>query len=148
MLFRSLFVAHDLAVVEHISHRVAVMYLGKIVELAEADKLYSDPQHPYTQALLSSIPVADPEVARRKDRIVLQGDVPSPANPPPACRFHTRCPAATEICSEIEPPLVDYGDRHLAACHHPQNVTRERIASARIAPETPASAGDALPQPG
>jgi oligopeptide/dipeptide ABC transporter ATP-binding protein len=116
-----LFIAHDLAVVKHISDRVAVMYLGKIVELAESDKLYENPQHPYTQALLSSIPVADPAVARRKDRIVLSGDVPSPANPPPGCPFHERCWKAQAICSQQMPPLEPHqGDMgHQAACWFP-----------------------------
>jgi len=143
-----IFVSHDLGVVRHVSDRIAVMYLGKIVEVGPADAVCEEPIHPYTVALLSAVPIPDPRENAARETVILEGDVPSPANPPPACRFHTRCPAATEICSEIEPPLVDYGDRHLAACHHPQNVTRERIASARIAPETPASAGDALPQPG
>jgi len=143
-----IFVSHDLGVVRHVSDRIAVMYLGKIVEVGPADAVCEEPIHPYTVALLSAVPIPDPRENAARETVILEGDVPSPANPPPACRFHTRSPAATEICSEIEPPLVDYGDRHLAACHHPQNVTRERIASARIAPETPASAGDALPQPG
>jgi oligopeptide/dipeptide ABC transporter ATP-binding protein len=143
-----IFVSHDLGVVRHVSDRIAVMYLGKIVEVGPADAVCEQPIHPYTVALLSAVPIPDPRENAARETIILEGDVPSPANPPPACRFHTRCPAATEVCSEIEPPLVDYGDGHLAACHHPQNVTRERIASARIAPETPASAGDALPQPG
>jgi oligopeptide transport system ATP-binding protein len=116
-----MFIAHDLAVVKHVSDRVAVMYLGKIVELAEADKLYEDPQHPYTQALLSSIPVADPEVARRKDRIVLSGDVPSPANPPPGCPFHVRCWKAQSICQQQMPPLEmkDGDPGHQMACWFP-----------------------------
>jgi oligopeptide/dipeptide ABC transporter ATP-binding protein len=139
------FVAHDLGVVRHVSDRVAVMYLGKMVEVSPADALYTKPIHPYTGALLSAIPIPDPRENRARKRIVLQGDVPSPIDPPPACRFHTRCPFATEVCSEIEPPLVDYGDGHLVACHHPRNVSEAEVRGAVIARESPVSAGDRMP---
>jgi oligopeptide transport system ATP-binding protein len=116
------FVAHDLGVIRHVSDRIAVMYLGKIVEIGPADAVYSKPIHPYTLSLLAALPIPDPKVNAAREPVLVEGDVPSPANPPPACRFHTRCPYATEICSEVEPPLVDYGGGHWAACHHPLNV--------------------------
>jgi peptide/nickel transport system ATP-binding protein len=119
------FIAHDLGVVRHVSDRIAVMYLGKLVELSPAEELYTRPIMPYTEALLSAVPVPDPDLAEKRQRIVLEGDVPSPINPPTGCRFHPRCRYATEICSQVEPPLVDYGNSHLAACHHPLNVDKE-----------------------
>ncbi len=110
-----LFIAHDLGVVRHISDRVGVMYLGHIVELADSEKLYDDPKHPYTQALLSAVPI--PDVEHRKDRVILQGDVPSPSNPPAGCPFHTRCPAAMEHCGSVKPVLKEVAEGHYAACH-------------------------------
>src|SRR5512136_1887596 len=110
-----LFVAHNMSVVEHISDRVAVMYVGKIVELTDRVTLFNNPQHPYTQALMSAIPIPDPDLKR--ERIVLTGDVPSPLRPPPGCRFHTRCPLAFDRCKVDEPPLIDLGREHFVACH-------------------------------
>jgi oligopeptide/dipeptide ABC transporter ATP-binding protein len=116
------FIAHDLAVVRHVSDRIAVMYLGRLAELAPAEQLYRRPVHPYTEALLSAVPVPDPRAAVARERIVLAGDVPSPVSPPSGCRFHPRCRYATEICSREEPALVDRGDGRIAACHHPLNA--------------------------
>jgi oligopeptide/dipeptide ABC transporter ATP-binding protein len=117
------FIAHDLGVVRHVSDRIAVMYLGKIVELSPAEELYERPVHPYTEALLSAVPVPDPDAAATRKHIVLEGDVPSPVAPPPGCRFAPRCRYATDICRTEEPPLTQHGGTaHLAACHHPLNV--------------------------
>ena len=135
-----IFIAHDLGVVRHVSNRIAVMYLGKLVELSPAEELYQKPIMPYTEALLSAVPIPDPDLSDQRERIVLQGDVPSPISPPSGCRFHPRCRYMTDICREVEPPLTDYGNSHLAACHHPLNVDKETLArvevSRRHTPET------------
>jgi oligopeptide/dipeptide ABC transporter ATP-binding protein len=128
-----LFVAHDLSVVRHVSDRIAVMYLGRIVEVSPAEELYARPIHPYTLGLLNAIPIPDPRESRRRPRAVVSGEPPSPIEPPSGCRFHTRCPYATEVCSTVDPPLTQHSDGHSAACHHPRNV------AVRNAPAAPVS---------
>src|SRR2546428_4940554 len=119
-----LFVSHDLSVVRHVADRIAVMYLGKIVELSDRDELYAAPKHPYTKALLSAIPIPDPQIEKRRKRIILSGDLPSPINIPSGCRFHTRCPMAQQICREVEPVYeAKEGREHYAACHFSEFVT-------------------------
>ena len=140
------FVAHDLSVVRHVSDRIAVMYLGKIVELSPAQELYDKPIHPYSAALLSAIPIPDPRENRSRTRTKLEGEPPNPIAPPPGCRFNTRCPRATELCSAVEPPLAEYAGGHLAACHHPLSVSAEEIAAARRSDASPLAAGEELPQ--
>jgi oligopeptide transport system ATP-binding protein len=125
-----LFISHDLRAIRHVSNRVAVMYLGKLVEVADAKTIYADPLMPYTKALISAVPVPDPKVEARRQRIVLEGDVPSPINPPRGCHFHTRCPYMIEACTQIVPPLVEIKPKHFAACIRisPDQPDIERVA--------------------
>jgi oligopeptide/dipeptide ABC transporter ATP-binding protein len=139
-----LFVAHDLSVVRHVSDRIAVMYLGKIVEVSPAEELYSRPIHPYTAALLDAVPIPDADRSKRV-RATVQGDPPSATEPPPGCRFAGRCPYATDICHSVEPPLTEYPGNHLAACHHPRNVAAGDLAAAVVSSTSPATAGAATP---
>jgi oligopeptide/dipeptide ABC transporter ATP-binding protein len=140
-----LFVAHDLSVVRHVSDRVAVMYLGKLMEVSPADEINSKPIHPYTSALLAAVPIPDPRENRARERIVVSGEPPNPIDPPSGCVFHPRCPRATDVCRRIEPPLTEYPGGHLAACHHPLNVDDADLAAATKSPQSPLSAGDELP---
>jgi oligopeptide/dipeptide ABC transporter ATP-binding protein len=143
-----IFVAHDLTVVRHVSDRIAVMYLGKIVELSLAEELYSKPVHPYTAALLSAIPIPDRARARSRgrQRLLVRGEVTLGAQLPPGCRFHPRCPSATDVCRQVEPPLVAYPGGHLAACHHPLNLASSELAAASLSPSSPLGAGTELPR--
>jgi oligopeptide/dipeptide ABC transporter ATP-binding protein len=139
------FVAHDLSVVRHVSDRIAVMYLGKVMELSPAEELYTKPIHPYTSALLAAIPIPDPRENRARERHIPTGEVPSPIDPPDGCRFAGRCPRASDRCRAEEPQLTEYADGHLAACHHPQNVSAQEIQSATRSPLSPLAAGDSAP---
>ncbi|HWD86390.1 MAG TPA: oligopeptide/dipeptide ABC transporter ATP-binding protein [Solirubrobacteraceae bacterium] len=139
------FIAHDLSVVRHVSDWIAVMYLGKIVELSPARELYDKPIHPYTEALLGAIPIPDPKENRARERFVVGGEPPNPINPPQACRFHTRCPRATDVCRTVEPPLAEYPRGHVAACHHPMSVSEDEVSRATRSPLSPVSSGRLLP---
>ncbi len=138
-----LFVAHDLAVVRHVSDRIAVMYLGKLVEVSPSEELYEKPVHPYTAALLSAVPV--PDVRRSRAHIPVRGEPPSPLGPPAGCRFHPRCQWATQLCREVEPPLTAYPGDHLAACHHPLNISPAELSLASRSDLSPIGAGG-IPQ--
>jgi len=139
------FIAHDLSVVRHVSDWIGVMYLGKLVELSPAKELYVKPIHPYTEALLAAIPIPDPSENRARERIVVGGEPPNPIAPPSGCRFHTRCPRATDVCRQVEPPLVEYAGGHVAACHHPMSVDEQEVASVTYSPLSPLSAGRLMP---
>ena len=141
-----LFVAHDLSVVRHVSDRIAVMYLGKIMELSPSEELYEKPIHPYTSALLSAIPVPDPRENRRRERTVVAGEPPSPVDPPPGCVFHMRCQRAQERCRVEIPQLTEYANGHLAACHYPLNVTAAEITGSTRSADSPQAAGDSHPE--
>jgi oligopeptide/dipeptide ABC transporter ATP-binding protein len=139
-----IFVAHDLSVVRHVSDRIAVMYLGKIVELSAAESLYARPRHPYTASLLDAIPIPDPDLARQGKQRVARGEPPSPTNPPPGCRFSSRCRFATDVCHTVEPPLARYADGDLAACHHPLNTSEDDRAKAVRSDASPHSSAQEL----
>ena len=140
-----LFVAHDLSVVRHVCDRIAVMYLGKLMEVSPAEELYSKPIHPYTAALLEAIPIPDPRENRTRRRRVVTGEPPNPINPPSGCVFHPRCPRATDVCKTVEPPLMEYANGHIAACHHPLNVSKDEMAAATVSPASPLGAGEVTP---
>ena len=140
-----LFVAHDLSVVRHVSDRIAVMYLGKLMEVSPAEELYTKPIHPYSSALLEAIPIPDPRRNRERERSVVSGEPPNPIDPPSGCVFHPRCPFATDVCRTVEPPLTRYPGGHLAACHHPLNVTADDLAAAQRSDASPLRAGAQIP---
>jgi len=141
-----LFVAHDLSVVRHVSDRIAVMYLGRIMELSPAEELYVKPIHPYTHALLAAIPIPDPRENRARERVVITGEPPSPVDPPPGCVFNTRCPRAQDLCRREIPRLSEYAAGHLAACHFPINVTAAEAAASARSSASPEAASDTAPQ--
>ncbi|WP_344570852.1 dipeptide ABC transporter ATP-binding protein [Streptomyces axinellae] len=143
-------IAHDLSVIRHVSDRIAVMYLGKLVELTDRQSLYETPMHPYTRALLSAVPVPDPrrKAAQGRERILLQGDVPSPMNPPSGCRFHTRCWKATEVCKVKEPPLIPLATGHQVACHHPENAPDQQPGDTKLLREAKAALDGAVKEQG
>jgi oligopeptide/dipeptide ABC transporter ATP-binding protein len=141
-----IFVAHDLSVVRHVSDRIAVMYLGKIMELSPSEELYTKPIHPYTAALLSAIPIPDPRENRARRRIVVSGEPPSPVDPPPGCVFHTRCPRARERCRSEIPQLTEYAGGHMAACHYPLSVDQGEIDAATRSDASPEAAGTTKPE--
>jgi len=141
-----LFVAHDLSVVRHVSDRIAVMYLGKLMEMSPAEDLYTKPIHPYSAALLEAIPIPDPRKNRERRRSVVSGEPPNPIDPPSGCVFHPRCPRATDVCRTVEPPLTRYADGHLAACHHPLSVSAAEIAAAQRSDASPLRAGAETPR--
>jgi oligopeptide/dipeptide ABC transporter ATP-binding protein len=140
-----IFISHDLSVVRHVSDRIAVMYLGKLMEVSPAEELYTKPIHPYTAALLEAIPIPDPRENRARRRSVVVGEPPNPINPPSGCVFHPRCPHATDVCKAVEPPLMEYEGGHLAACHHPLNVSADEIAAATVSDASPLGAGEEAP---
>ena len=121
------------------------MYLGKLMEVSPAEELYTKPIHPYTDALLAAVPIPDPRENRQRERIVVTGEPPNPIDPPSGCVFHPRCPRATDLCTEVVPPLVTYPGGHLAACHHPLNVSADEVAGAERSSASPLAAGDQLP---
>ena len=141
-----MFVAHDLSVVRHVSDRIVVMYLGKLMEVSPGEELYAKPIHPYTSALLAAIPIPDPRENRARTGPSSRASRPARSTRRPAAASTPRCPRATEICRQVEPQLTEYAGGHLAACHHPQNVTAEEIAASTRSPLSPLSSGDAVPE--